>query len=633
MFGIGGKRGEGAKKAVPKARPYITYRITPSNYQTLSEEERIKKLTAFVSLIAGIEKHLRIVITKRPVALDEAYGSAANYIEKAIYFTSRQDVGPLLADCGIRGTRMDRPYGFEIESEASGHVVLAGGSLARAYTVYNMPKTISAAWIGMLARISGTVVVEMRPVPNSRAARMLSGHANMMAQRGGRHAEEAATAAGVRDMIQKEETSMVNVGVTAIVYARDPGELRKVSREFRRGADRSSIRCIAIPGTQGRMFGGWGHRFDFERGSCAAFYPYDSSDLIEGDGAGGVYIGVNRMTGAPVIYDYMRRTNANIFAVGRSGQGKSMTAKTYIDNFLRMIGKKYGADQRVMLAIVDPHGEYSGLADRWGARVVDLDKRQPIGNPFRFYDRPDMALSILVQASEMPARERSLAQSVTSGCGSVEDLVEKLNSDGSPNAEVAHNAAAYLMQYMTGGISEMFKGRPVEGDRIIYRMRQADKTPTNAMIISMAMGKVWRDMRAAPRSVPKLFVIDEGWFVVSMDASGRVLDDIARSGRKENVHLLFLTQDARDVVENVHGKTVLNNSSTKWLMGLAANQAASLQEALDLSDAETSEIERLGTGHMIMHADDTRIKVYASPTEEQMAAFKTSPAGIGDGTQ
>ena len=59
-----------------------------------------------------------------------------------------------------------------------------------------------------------------------------------------------------------------------------------------------------------------------------------------------------------------------------------------------------------------------------------------------------------------------------------------------------------------------------------------------------------------------VFVIDGGWFVLSMDVSAGIPRDIAKSGRKENVHLLLLTQEPEDIFGSECGSVMINNSAT-----------------------------------------------------------------------
>lgn len=135
-------------------------------------------------------------------------------------------------------------------------------------------------------------------------------------------------------------------------------------------------------------------------------------------------------------------------------------------------------------------------------------------------------------------------------------------------------------------------------------------------------------MREAETHTPKLFVIDEGWYVSSMDATGKILSDIARSGRKENVHLLFLTQEPDDILNNQYGKDVLMNSDTTFLLGLKPALADQLQSVLHLSDTEKKDVERLGLGDCILRAGANRIYMHCTPTAQQMTAFTTKPGDV-----
>ena len=436
----------------------------------------------------------------------------------------------------------------------------------------------------------------------------------------------------VRDLIEKGESSAVEVAVSLLVYGADRAELAANCRRFERDAAWRQVRCASIRGMQRGMLQGRGHRFLFELGSCAAFYPFESANMIEEGESGGVYLGVNTVNGTPVIYDYLRRVNSNVTFVGESGRGKSTTAKTYVANFLEMAGSKYGEDHRVMLCVVDPHGEYAPLAAGFGAEVMDIEGRQRMGlDPFKVFDNPSKAASLLADASGMPPGLRSVAVSAAAGCRSIPGLVRKLTGGSGPHRQDQVRAASYLLQFTEGDAARIFRGRPGTADRIIYTMRKADKSSLNAMIISMVMARAWRAMRDAPRHVPKLFVIDEGWFVSSMESTGQILEDIARSGRKENVHLLFLSQEPSDILDNPYGQSVLNNSATIFLFGLKADLARKLQMVLRLSDTERGEVEGLERGHAILRADDHRIRLQVRPTASQLSRFNTAPGIEGAG--
>ena len=607
----------------------VTHRIEPSNYYTLSEEERAAKLRGFVGIISRMESRLEIIISGRRVEV-----GGVGYLEKSVHLSSAQDMGEAISDGGFRSVRLDAPYRVEPERELAGHMVV-DGRLCRAYILYDMSRSITPAWVNRLYEICGAVVVRMWPLAPVRARRMLLSHANVTGARPGqRHLEESGMATHVRDLIERGESSAVEVAVSLLVYGANGAELAANCRRFERDAAWRQVRCASIRGMQRGMLQGRGHRFLFELGSCAAFYPFESANMIEEGESGGVYLGVNTVNGTPVIYDYLRRVNSNVTFVGESGRGKSTTAKTYVANFLDTARSKYGEDHRVMLCIVDPHGEYAPLAAGFGAEVMDIEGRQRMGlDPFKVFDNPSKAASLLADASGMPPGLRSVAVSAAAGCRSIPGLVRKLTGGSGPHRQDQVRAASYLLQFTEGDAARIFRGRPAMADRVIYTMRKADKSSLNAMIISMVMARAWRAMRDAPRHVPKLFVIDEGWFVSSMESTGQILEDIARSGRKENVHLLFLSQEPSDILDNPYGQSVLNNSATIFLFGLKADLARKLQVVLRLSDTERSEVEGLERGHAILRADDHRIRLQVRPTASQLSRFNTAPGIEGSGVE
>ncbi len=607
----------------------VTHRIEPSNYYTLSEEERAAKLRGFVGIISRMESRLEIIISGRRVEV-----GGVGYLEKSVHLSSAQDMGEAISDGGFRSVRLDAPYRVEPERELAGHMVV-DGRLCRAYILYDMSRSITPAWVNRLYEICGAVVVRMWPLAPVRARRMLLSHANVTGARAGqRHLEESGMATYVRDLIEKGESSAVEVAVSLLVYGADRAELAANCRRFERDAAWRQVRCASIRGMQRGMLQGRGHRFLFELGSCAAFYPFESANMIEEGESGGVYLGVNTVNGTPVIYDYLRRVNSNVTFVGESGRGKSTTAKTYVANFLDTARSKYGEDHRVMLCVVDPHGEYAPLAAGFGAEVMDIEGRQRMGlDPFKVFDNPSKAASLLADASGMPPGLRSVAVSAAAGCRSIPGLVRKLTGGSGPHRQDQVRAASYLLQFTEGDAARIFRGRPAMADRVIYTMRKADKSSLNAMIISMVMARAWRAMRDAPRHVPKLFVIDEGWFVSSMESTGQILEDIARSGRKENVHLLFLSQEPSDILDNPYGQSVLNNSATIFLFGLKADLARKLQVVLRLSDTERGEVEGLERGHAILRADDHRIRLQVRPTASQLSRFNTAPGIEGSGVE
>ena len=602
-----------AKRAKRRA---VSYQVGGINYRALSPDDRREREEAFHLVLRSLDKPVEITRAPQGGVLYDG----TEYSQYVVYFTSEQDLEAPLRAAGYEPVRLDRPFTHHVRREYADHMELEDGSRIRVYNVYGLRHDLNeAAWTVRLPVHETTT--RITPLDPAKARSELTKFINVGASRMADPtvAADVREAVELRTAINNDETGMVEMSVHAIQYGLDAAGLREECRVMERACRLQQLRLTTVRGLQRRLLAGWGSRFIFERAAAAlALFPFDSSDLVE---PGGVILGTNKTTGTPVVYDYTRRVNSNVTFVGESGRGKSTTAKTYLDNFLSR------APPETMVTIIDPHGEYAGLAKRFGCGVCDLADRDKMGlDPFRILERPSKAVGLLAECTGMSRAERSVAVSLCEGVGSVSEMRHALETS-SYQPEISGRAAAYLAQFVSGDMSGVFDGDPAAPRRVVYTMRGEDKTGLNAMLVSLVMARAWRSMREADVRIPKLFVIDEGWFVTSMEESGAILFDMARSGRKENVHLLFLTQEPDDLLNNAHGRAVLMNSDTVFLMGLKPALADQLQGVLHLSDAEKRDVERLGLGDAILRAGHNRVYMHCTPTEEQMAAFATTPGG------
>ncbi len=601
-----------SKKSTP-----ITYQVNGINYRALSPDDQREQEEAFLTILRSLEKPVEIARAPQGGVLYDG----TEYSQYMIYFTSEQDLEVPLRRAGYSPVRLDRPFTHNVKQEYADHLQLADDSRVRVYNIYGLRHGLNeTAWIINLP--SHEIITRIYPMEPSKARSELTKFINVGASRMNDPTinYDVQEAIQLRTAINNDETGMVEVSIHALQYGFDAKHLREECRNMERTCRLQQLRYTTVRGLQRRLLEGWGNSFIFEIGSAAlAFFPFNSADLVE---PGGVILGYNNMTETPVVYDYTRRVNSNVTFVGESGKGKSTTTKTYLDNFLSR------STQNTMVTIIDPHGEYVALAERWNCEVRDLAKRDNMGlDPFRILDNPSNAVGLLAECTGMDDAAKSVCISQCEGIQSVHDMHKTLDTSDYQK-DVSRRAAAYLAQFTSSDIAGIFEGDPTAPQRVIYTLRGEDKTRLNAMLVSMVMARAWRSMREAETHTPKLFVIDEGWYVSSMDATGAILSDIARSGRKENVHLLFLTQEPDDILNNQYGKDVLMNSDTTFLLGLKPALADQLQSVLHLSDTEKKDVERLGLGDCILRAGANRIYMHCTPTAQQMTAFTTKPGDV-----
>ena len=614
------------KKPKPKASE-ITYRLMSKNYDILSNQEKDDVLREFVGILASLEEKkkatLSIVneITDIPVT-----GGTYEYVERSVYLTSKYDFVSRLSGSGFKFTRLDSPLKFPVGIENLKSLKLKNGLLCRAYAVYSFPRSIHPAWMVSLANLCHIVHVDFMAMNPSKARRMLATHENTMkAMMGERHKIEAAEARGVKNLLQDQEVSLFEAGITAVITGADKKSLEENCKKFETQARWRQISCMAVAGKQKTIFDGWERRFIMPSTSLAAFWPFTSSDMMAPNG---VYIGKNELTNAPVIYDYTKMTNYNMTILGASGFGKSMTAKTYISNFFEMVKERYGENSNVMAYIFDLHGEYVALKDHFNMNVLDLMTNEEAGlDPFKLMASPSQAADLVSEVANMKgdrANLRSVVVSRSKDVKSIAEMVDKLQHDDTGDAELCRKAASYLLQFTNGDQARKFVGDVKIKDKTIIAMTGAEKTEMNAMMMTLALLKIWRDIRKTPVHVPKILVIEEAWFALSMESTAKILSNIARSGRKENVHMILMTQDIEEVMRNDHGSAIIKNSSTVMLLRLTPTSAKSLRNVLEMSDNEIHDITQLDKGHAILRADANRIKLSVRPSDEQMKLFDTS---------
>ena len=619
-------------KPISRLKKDISYEITPTNFIVLPQSEKAKMLASFIGVIGSAEKKMRLSIIYRAIRTNIA-GKDDIYAEKSVYVTSRHDMGAALFSNGFHAIRLDAPVDFAVKDEKMNHLVMEDGTFQRTYAVYGFSKTIDAAWINLLSSLCPIVHVDIRKMGPGAAKRALISHANTYEERRGeRYQLEAQQARTVTDMLVRQETSVYECGIQAVVQAATLKDLKAKCREFERSAKARQIKCIALAARQKAIMDGWGDKFLVPDNSLPMFYPFVSSELIEADGAGGVYLGTNELTGSIVVYDYLNRTNYNVIVLGVSGSGKSVAVKTYLDNFTRMMRERY-PEQPMRSYIFDVHGEYASNADYFGMSVLPLRADQELGlDPFKLMADPRAAVDILADISEMKPNLRSLCASKAVGVKSTVELVTRLRTDNTKDSEDCRQAATYLAAYAEEGSSsaKAFRGDFDLGDNTVIEFRGASTSNSNdSMLISMTLQKIWNDIRKLPSHVPKLLVIEEAWFMLRMESTAGILLDIAKSGRKENVHMIVMTQDPDDLLNSSAGTTLVNNCDTIMALGLSKFSAQRLQKTISLSDMETNEIQRFDKGQMILHATRTRIKMRTRPTEKQLRVFDTSADGPG----
>ena len=123
----------------------------------------------------------------------------------------------------------------------------------------------------------------------------------------------------------------------------------------------------------------------------------------------------------------------------------------------------------------------------------------------------------------------------------------------------------------------------------------------------------------------KYFIIDEAWkLLMNPIAANRLMASI-RLLRAFSTSTCIATQNLTDVLAYEDGKfglAVLNNCATKLFMTMKEKDARIVQDMIDLSDSEVSNVTKFKAGQGLLLAGDTRVYLTMTPSEtEKLLTF------------
>lgn len=325
------------------------------------------------------------------------------------------------------------PDGFKINAEDYGIIKNSLGTQTYFRPVYiprdGYPRKMQTNWLNNLAS-SGEMdlFLDINKVGKSDAIRMLQRQITMLesnlsfqTKRGNIDQINDLTSK-IQDTdtlmseIQFSENDIFNVGTLGILYGQSEKELNYFSETLE---DEMSSSFFSLTSTWGRVKKGFRSVLPFgkneisdslrniDRRALSTFAPFISGS---GKYVGGVPLGINKITGQLEFInsfgnEEFRPDNYNMFIVGTSGSGKSVSLKLLIARELT------GAN--IYSRLIDPEGEFVKLTKRLGGINLNISEEEDICiNPLaiNFTDIPledgDEELEFLEESDEKELVEK-----------------------------------------------------------------------------------------------------------------------------------------------------------------------------------------------------------------------------------
>ena len=364
-----------------------------------------------------------------------------------------------------------------------------------------------------------------------------------------------------------------------------------------------------------------GRKRVLDTSSLVTFFPWLESDLQT---AGGLVIGGNAATGAPVLidpFDQRRYSNANIGVFGHSGAGKTYLLSSLVLGALA---------QGIQVYVIDPEHEYGALARQVGGvdvqlalgsghalNVLDLrhsDRRDESWIGPAAADAVDLCGTICGGLDEA---ERAVVESaVREAYGELDQPVLR---DVANRLPAGSRVAAILRRWVHGSLGEMFSSPTnvdLESPIVTFGMREL-RDEMVAPVHFLLAEALWARIKRKDRR--RMLVVDELGLLFEDATIRRFVVGLARRIRKYDGSLVFATQNPGDLLSSDQGTVVATNPAVVFFGAQRPGEAAKLQDTFHLSARQRAFLESARRGDFLVAAGTDRlaVQVQAPPWQEE----------------
>jgi hypothetical protein len=609
------------------------YEVYPSNFYLLPDQRRNALVDNFRAFLNALSSDLRITVmrTERPVEIGGQQIVTSYY---RFFMESGEAIDHLLDASGIRFQPLAEAPALEPVKVFTKHMALKGGILMRTFTVYALPESLVEGFISELYGVAERIVLYIRPLPPDIATSKMRSYKTLLqsladsdAARGRRPRDEVLMklrmAQEAYEALASGSTRLFEVTFNICAAGKNGEELSENSKRVKQALQARMLRADCPAFMQyGMALGVQGKRLYMDTQTLGAFYPFVSADLIETPG--GIFLGVNRLTGAPVIYDPWLRMNYSILIVGKSGSGKSFLSKM-------LLSRLAIRNRDLAFFIIDPEAEYVKVGKLLEARIVNVSSEMNLGiDPVRaFQSDKDTAAGIV--SALVNIEDRKEYSELRTLIGRSRDIIAVYQ-------HADRRLKRKIRPLIDGSDSYLVMGKPMEfSRRMVFNLKPLHGgsyageqiSLRNASLLIFA--KIWNMLNSTefiPLHVPRIVIVDEVWLYTSIQPAARFLESVARMGRKRNIAFILNTQRAMDILEGSGGKALLENCATKILLRQDESAVGVVGEAFALSEAEKDAVLSFQPGQGLLIAENIHVPVDFLATKEEHTIFSTKPTEV-----
>ena len=292
------------------------------------------------------------------------------------------------------------------------------------------------------------------------------------------------------------------------------------------------------------------------------------------------------------------QTNYNFVVTATSGAGKSVLANDLVSDILCRDG---------IMRIIDQGRSYYRFCEDMGGQNVVFNPEEPKSmNPFWGYETKEKLFHVMTPLRDLirymawptqtdqdiPQWEYQLIPEAIGGAWDkykeklelrhVAEWLMNYDDDEEDHSIRAKKIAQQIGAYATGRYARWFEGaREVEFNNrfVVIELDELKSDPElKAIVLSLCVNQITRDMYLQGAEKPKCLLVDEAWDLLSNDMTAYVIEQAFRIARKYYGAAGIITQSFSDYYKYPAAKAALDNAN--WRFTLKQSQP-SLKFAVD----------------------------------------------------
>lgn len=537
------------------------------------------------------------------------------------------------------------------------------GVLTRIWWVEDLPNKMSFESLDPILHFPGRVTISLlaEPIPPGEALQALrqersSKYAGFITRAKQGRLSDPAAAADLKSM-EKELADLqiarrvpLSLNWIVSVSAHDEEELKDLSQKMEEllttaglvyhqatWRQEPALKSLLPVGTNFL-----GDQRNVNADTMACLFPFSRSHHYDPEG---IPFGINRHSGAWVIFNEWLLDNQNMIVLGDMGSGKSMFLKWKTLWHVLMGGRAF---------VIDLEGEFEPLARLLGSAYIDMglateEKLNVLDingtDDEGYYTGVKDLLGWLgIAVGGLTAREENAVtdayirvmndvgitkddrSSWKKGVGQMPVLSDLYTALMVEEHKAARDVAARMKQYAVGMYADAFNARTTinpQSPLVVFDISSVRSEDLKALRMRQIVTFIWARMLRG--GVPSLVIVDEAWHWLRHAAAAEELEAMARRFRKRYGGLQLGTQHIFDLQSTGSAEIIKETAEMGMLFRQRGKAIGSVARLWGLNEFEANELRTLSPGEALLVSQNYRIPLYVAIPPELLRLFSTSP--------